>query len=257
MNIGFNSNNISMMSSMVGIPHKAADGAKQISKESGSSSSRVGESSEGAGEGGSAEVEEESSASSGVRNKQASNKSQRAQQQSTARVSRKRVSDETVLDTKNKAGETAESKETGKAVAPKQAQKTAGTTTLDNAKQIQYSFSKTMDEANAGNETKQRPEVQRKKFAQNLRKWVDVEYKQYVKDSNPLYSRRNLREILNALGNFEAKTNKSSKKDDAKNNSEVSFSSFNKYNVTQATKTLHIFDEIQVPDNYEAFELVA
>ncbi len=257
MNIGLNSNNISMMSSMVGIPHKAADGAKQISKESGSSSSRVGESSEGAGEGGSAEVEEESSASSGVRNKQASNKAQRAQQQSTARVSRKRVSDETVLDTKNKAGETAESKEAGKTVAPKQAQKTAGTTTLDNAKQIQYNFSKTMDETNAGTETKQRPEVQRKKFAQNLRKWVDVEYKQYVKDSNPLYSRRNLREILNALGNFEAKTNKSSKKDDAKNNSQVSFSSFNKYNVTQATKTLHIFDEIQVPDNYEAFELVA
>ena len=31
-----NANNISMMSSMVGIPHKAADGAKQITKESGS-----------------------------------------------------------------------------------------------------------------------------------------------------------------------------------------------------------------------------
>ena len=258
MNVGVNNaNNISMMSSMVGIPHKAADGAKQIAKESGSNLNKLGESSEGAGEGGSGEVEEESSSSAGVRRQQAASRAQRQQQSSSARVARKRVSDDTVLDTKNKAGESAESKEAGKPAVAKQAPKTTGTATLDNAKQIQYSFSKTMEETNAGNEAKQRPELQRKKFAQNLRKWVDVEYKQYVKDSNPLYSRRNLREILNALGNFESKTNKSNKKDDAKNNSEVSFSAFNKYNVTQATKTLHIFDEIQVPDNYEAFELIA
>ena len=251
-----NANNISMMSSMVGIPHKAADGAKQITKESGSNLNKLGEASEGSGEGGSGEVEEESSAA-GARRQQATNKAQRQQQSSTARVARKRVSDDTVLDAKNKAGESAESKEAGKPAVAKQAPKTTGTATLDNAKQIQYSFSKTMEETNAGNEAKQRPELQRKKFAQNLRKWVDVEYKQYVKDSNPLYSRRNLREILNALGNFESKTNKSNKKDDSKNNSEVSFSAFNKYNVTQATKTLHIFDEIKVPDDYEAFELIA
>lgn len=257
MNLGITSNNISMMSSMVGIPHKAADGAKQITKESGSNSNRIGESSEGVAEGGSGEVEDDEAASSGVKKQQTSSKAQRNQQSSASRVSRKRVSDETVLDTKNKTGETSESQEAKKPVATKQAQRTVATGALDNAKQIQHSFSKTLDETNAGNEAKQRPELQRKKFAQNLRKWVDVEYKQYVKDNNPLYSRRNLREILNALGNFEAKTNKTSKKDDAKNNSQVSFSAFNKYNVTQATKTLHIFDEIQVPDNYEAFELVA
>ena len=162
MNLGINSNNISMMSSMVGIPHKAADGAKQITKESGSSSNRIGESSEGVAEGGSGEVEEEEASSSGVK-KQQTSKAQRNQQSSASRVSRKRVSDETVLDAKNKAGEAEGTKEAKKPVAPKQAQRTAGPGVLDNAKQIQHSFSKTLDETNAGSEAKQRPELQRKK----------------------------------------------------------------------------------------------
>lgn len=248
-------NTISMMSAMVGIPHNT-DGAKQISKDNQSlnklnsaaaeaGSVEGGESGEGSGEEvGSEYIKKQSSPQSG--------KTQRAQ---TAHVERRQVSEETVADTK-------QAEQGTEAQAADKTAKTAKSTALkgsmfDTSKQIQFHFNKQMDETQANQDTKNRPDIQRKKFAQNLKKWVDVEYKQYVKDNDPLYSRRNLREILQALGDSDVKTKKTGKKDDASGKNEISFSSFNKYNISQATNTLKIFDEIQLPDNYEAFELVA
>lgn len=249
-------NNISMMSAMVGIPHNT-DGAKQITKESQSNTvlDNKLDYTEGAeGEGAAAEADE--AGSEYIRKKPQTQNAGKAHKNQANRVGRKMVSDETVTDTKNKTGETAEAKQAENAAKTAKSAKMSSTM-FDTSKQIQFSFNKTMDEAQAGQETKTRPDIQRKKFAENLKKWVEVEYKQYVKDNDPLYSRRNLREILQALGDTEVKGKKNGKKDDSTGKSEVSFSSFNKYNIDKASSTLKIFEEIQVPDDHTPFELVA
>lgn len=259
MNLNVSNNNISMMSAMVGIPHNTG-GAKQVSKEGGQTGTVSDRGFDFAEEG---INESESDGSEYIKKKTPDTKgsqnakgAQQAHQSRTNQTQQKLVSDQTVADSKG-TEDTAEAKNAEAAKNTAKSAKTTGMSGLDNSKQIQFSFNKTLDEAQAGQETKQRPEIQRKKFAENLKKWVEVEYKQYVKGNDPLYSRRNLREIMQALGDTEVKSKKTGKKESSADKNEVSFSAFNKYNINQASNTLKIFEEIQVPDDHSFFELVA
>lgn len=256
MNLNVSSNNISMMSAMVGIPHNAG-GAKQVSKEGGQTGTVADRGFDFAEEGinesdsdGSEYIKKHTPDTKGTHNAHS------AQQSRSNKLQQKLVADQTVADSKG-AEESSEAKNAEVSKNTAKTLKSSGMSGLDNSKQIQFSFNKTLDEAQSGQETKQRPEVQRKKFAENLKKWVEVEYKQYVKGNDPLYSRRNLREIMQALGDTEVKSKKTGKKESSADKNEVSFSAFNKYNINQASNTLKIFEEIQVPDDHTFFELVA
>ncbi|MDQ7822811.1 MAG: hypothetical protein RDV48_08470 [Candidatus Eremiobacteraeota bacterium] len=133
---------------------------------------------------------------------------------------------------------------------------------LDTSSQIQHSFQKMQEQQlqqqSANNQAKMRPDVQRKIFAENLRKWVDVEYKQFVKQNDPLYTRRNLREILQALGDQDTQTKKTkSSSTDSLGKNSVQYSRYNKYNITQASKAMRIFEEIPSNIDNVDYDLVA
>lgn len=135
-------------------------------------------------------------------------------------------------------------------------QETKGKLLLDTSSQIQHRFQKyqmLQQQQQASTQKRLKPDVQRRIFAENLRKWVDVEYKQFVKNNDPLYTRRNLREILQALGEQESPTAKKAKMDrDVAGKSKTQYTKYNKYNITQASKALRIFEEI--PSNIEHLE---
>ncbi len=250
-------NTISMVSSMVGVPHSSG-GAKQIAKDqaqSEKSSLDRDASVDGEGEEGVSEGEESSYHKPKAQAGQA-NSAQSKQQ--AAAASRRRISEETLV--KNES-EDSKTEETGKTAQAGQAGKSSstaaqkGTGFLDTSRLIQQKFTETKEAQQ--DSAKQRPDVQRKQFAENLKKWVQLEYNQYSKGTDPLYTRRNLREILNALGDQNTKTQKTSSKEDSTGKSQVGFSKFNKYNITQASNALRIFEEIPSPEDNLSYDLVA
>lgn len=102
------------------------------------------------------------------------------------------------------------------------------------------------------------PDVQRKVFINNLRKWVDLEYQQYIKSDTALYTRRNLREILQALGEQETSNiRRTSARKRNLSDTKVEFSNYNRYNVDQASKVLKIFEEVETPRQELQYDLVA
>lgn len=176
--------------------------------------------------------------------------------QSADAVQRRVVSEEQVKDTDgSKATEGAA--KSGK--APTTAKSGKSPLLYDTSRFIQHNFQETA--AAQQQPAKLRPDIQRKQFAENLRKWVQLEYSQFTKNADPLYTRRNLREILNALGDSDSKTNKYSSKEDSVGKNKIGFSKFNKYNITQASQALKLFEEINSPEsemqNLSELDLVA
>lgn len=89
-------------------------------------------------------------------------------------------------------------------------------------------------------------EFHKKQLLNNMKKMVDIEYKQYVKDNDPLYTRRNLREILQALGDQDSpKTRKTwSERDKNSVGKEVKCSSnYNRLNISKMANTMYMLDQ--------------
>ncbi|MHB2019233.1 MAG: hypothetical protein ACYCW6_19970 [Candidatus Xenobia bacterium] len=118
---------------------------------------------------------------------------------------------------------------------------------FDTGRQIQLQYSnqagRTPSQANYQNPAEQAL-AQKERFLRSFKSLVENEYNQYVKSDDALYSRKNLREILAALGDqdslFSRKDTKT-KKDDKNNLG--SLKGYNKLNQRLAGRTLHIFDE--------------
>ncbi|MHC9540224.1 MAG: hypothetical protein AB9903_11960 [Vulcanimicrobiota bacterium] len=238
-------NNIAMMSSMVGVPQQSTQ-TKQANKEldSGQQISDLdkGEESQEA-EKDAPQLKNQGQQSEGVARQQAKS------------VQRRFVAEEYKQEQKAKGAESELTQDLQHLDSSKTQQQ--GRVMLDTSSQIQHKFQKVLTQQQPTNQNRMKPDIQRRQFADNLRKWVDVEYKQFVKQNDPLYTRRNLREILSALGDQDpsAKKTKSSDRDTSKTT--VQFSKFNKYNITQASKAMRIFEEI--PSNLDNidYDLVA
>lgn len=99
---------------------------------------------------------------------------------------------------------------------------------------------------------------QLKRFLANLRQYVNLEYKQYTKSELSLYSRRNLREILSALGHqTKAFDNKAAKERRRQQTGGVS-RRYNKHYAARASKSLKLFNEDPMQDpSYDPFEMIA
>jgi len=98
---------------------------------------------------------------------------------------------------------------------------------------------------------------QLKKFLSNLREYVNLEYKQYGSQQNSLYSRRNLREILTALGyQTKAFDNKTAKDRNKRNSGVTNLKSYNKHYEIRARKSLKLFNEDPMQDQ-DPFDMVA
>lgn len=238
-------NNIAMMSSMVGVPQQSTQ-TKQVNKEldSGQQISDLdkGEESQEA-EKDAPQLKNQGHQSEGVARQQAKS------------VQRRFVAEEYKQEQKAKGAESELAQDLQHLDSSKTQQQ--GRVLLDTSSQIQHKFQKVLTQQQPNTQNRMKPDIQRRQFADNLRKWVDVEYKQFVKQNDPLYTRRNLREILSALGDQDpsAKKTKSSERDTSKTT--VQFSKFNKYNITQASKAMRIFEEI--PSNLDNidYDLVA
>ncbi len=249
MNVNMH-NNIAMMSSMVGIPQHAGQ-TKQVNKDL-DQGKQITETDK------SEEPKEHDKERSNVQNQ--GNKPQGAAKHQAQSVQRRFIAEDRQEEkkTKGKEGSDIESQD----LLAKQ--ETKGKLMLDTSSQIQHRFAKfqtlqAQQQQQAAAQKKLKPEIQRRIFADNLRKWVDVEYKQFVKQNDPLYTRRNLREILQALGEQESPTTKKTKMDrgDAAGKNKTQYTKYNKYNITQASKAMRIFEEI--PSNIDNidYDLVA
>ncbi|MCD4786287.1 MAG: hypothetical protein K8T10_20885 [Candidatus Eremiobacteraeota bacterium] len=115
-------------------------------------------------------------------------------------------------------------------------------------------------QSRVSNDTPQQPQTQHqqlKKFLSNLRQYVNLEYKQYGSQNNSLYSRRNLREILTALGHqTKAFDNKTSKDRNKRNSGVSNLKSFNKHYEAKARKSLKLFGN-EHKENEDPFDMVA
>jgi hypothetical protein len=136
---------------------------------------------------------------------------------------------------------------------------------LDNASRIGLMYQQAQRKKNAeqGPLNNDRPaqsqQGQLKNFLGNLRKFVKTEYDQYTKTEISTYNRRNLREILGALGdNVKTFDDKAAKdRRDRQVNGDVK-KAYNKHYAATASKNLKLFNEDPMQDpNYSALELTA
>jgi|GEM_PF-972054 len=239
-------NTIAMMSSMVGVPQQSTQ-TKQVNKDLDSSQQILdldkGEESQET-EQDAPQLKNQGQQSEGVARQQAKS------------VQRRFVAEDYKQEQKAKGAESELSQDLQHLDSSKTQQQ--GRVMLDTSSQIQHRFQKvlTQQQQQPNTQNRMKPDVQRRQFADNLRKWVDVEYKQFVKQNDPLYTRRNLREILSALGDQDP-SSKKVKSDRDTSKTTVQFSKFNKYNITQASKAMRIFEEI--PSNIDNidYDLVA
>jgi hypothetical protein len=245
MNVNMQSN-ISMMSSMVGIPQQTGQ-TKQVNKDL-DQGQQITDTDKTEG------TREQDKEKSNVQNQ--GGKTQGVAKHQTHAVQRRFVAEDHQEEKKTKEGKSdIESQD----LLSKQ--ETKGKLMLDTSSQIQHRFAKfqmLQQQQQATNQKRLKPEIQRRVFAENLRKWVDVEYKQFVKQNDPLYTRRNLREILQALGEQESPQAKKTKLErDTAGKNKTQYTKYNKYNITQASKAMRIFEEI--PSNIEHldYDLVA
>jgi len=237
-------NNIAMMSSMVGVPQQNTQ-TKQVNKDL-DSTKQVLDMDKGE------ESNEMDKEAPQLKNQQGGHQSESVARQQTKSVQRRFVAEDYKQEQKAKGPESEMSQDLQHLESKQQ-----GRVMLDTSSQIQHKFQKVLTQQQQPNtQNRMKPDVQRKQFADNLRKWVDVEYKQFVKQNDPLYTRRNLREILSALGDQDP-SSKKVKSDRDNSKTTVQFSKFNKYNITQASKAMRIFEEI--PSNLDTidYDLVA
>jgi hypothetical protein len=238
-------NNIAMMSSMVGVPQQTGD-TKKVNKDL-DQGQQVSETDKPE------ESQEQKKDNANVNNQ--GNKAENVGRQQARQIQRRYVAEDTKQELKSEGKEAPEQMQD----LPGQ-QKTKGVM-LDTSAQIQFKFQKFVGQQQqmqqANNQAKMKPDVQRKQFAENLRKWVDVEYKQFVKQNDPLYTRKNLREILSALGEQEGPQGKKTSRDRETGKNTVQFSKFNKYNITKASQAMRIFEEIPSNLDNADYDLVA
>lgn len=106
------------------------------------------------------------------------------------------------------------------------------------------------------NNNQQTQQGRLRSFLSNLRQYVDMEYKQYGSTDNSLYSRRNLREILSALGHeTKAFDNKAKKDRKDRTSGAAGIKSYNKNYEIRARKNLKLFQED--PMSQDPFNMVA
>ncbi len=177
-----------------------------------------------------------------------------------------------VSDTGNaksaKDAQTKDTKQVIKQEEPKSQEKpqdNAPKAPVDNASRIGLMYQQKMrkQKSQQGKVNNDQPAAQQnrlKSFLGNLKKMVKLEYQQYTKPEISPYSRRNLREVMSALGeNVKAFDNKSLKDRKDRQNSNVSNLKFyNKHHASRASRHLKLFhgDPMQDP-NYDPFEMIA
>jgi len=106
--------------------------------------------------------------------------------------------------------------------------------------------------------TNQPQQKQLRSFLSNLKEYVALEYKQYGTTENSLYSRRNLREILSALGHeTKAFDNKAAKDRKDRTTNVAGAKSYNKNYEVKARHNLKLFTEDPMQQNSVPFDMVA
>jgi hypothetical protein len=109
------------------------------------------------------------------------------------------------------------------------------------------------------NQQQQQQQGQMKRFLANVRDFVKTEYKQYTRPEISPYSRRNLREILSALGDevkaFDNKIGKD-RRDRQRGVDDDKF--FNRHYAVNASRNLKLFtDDPMMDGSYEPMEMIA
>ena len=135
-----------------------------------------------------------------------------------------------------------------------------GEALLDTTAQIHHQFMKQRASMKQQPATLSKPEqarVQRQNYAKNVKDMAELELKQYVKDSNPIYTRKGLREIIQVLGEFEDPCTKQSKSNREKEKSRLAFKNYNEGNINKASKTMRMFEEIPSDRGNESYDMVA
>jgi hypothetical protein len=136
---------------------------------------------------------------------------------------------------------------------------------LDNASRIGLMYKSQQrqeaqrSEGRVQNDNNNQPQQkQLRSFLSNLKEYVSLEYKQYGTTENSLYSRRNLREILTALG-YETKAfdNKISKDRKDRTSAVSNTKSYNKNYEIKAQNSLKLFTEDPMQQNSVPFDMVA
>lgn len=172
----------------------------------------------------------------------------------------------------NKDAKKAQTKDTEAAKRAQQAgegedtQQAKAKVPLDNASRIGLMYQQAVRKKNAqkervasDNRAAQNQQGRLKNFLGNLRKYVKLEYQQYTKPEISTYSRRNLREILGALGdNVKAFDNKAQK--DRRDRIDITDGpkGYNKHYAATASRHLKLFNEDPMQDpNYNPFEMIA
>jgi len=244
-------NNIAMMSSMVGVPQQTGQ-TKQVANKDLDQGKQVSE----------ADKAEEAAEHSKDKNETAAaNAGAGKAEHSSARQQARSVQRRYVAEDYKQEKAESKTENSSELDQPGQTQGTGKGkgVMLDTSSGIQLKFNKfvAQQQTEASQQTRMKPDIQRRQFASNLQKWVDVEYKQFVKSNDPLYTRRNLREILSALGDQDPSVKKNRFDKDSVGKNSIAFSKYNKHNITQASKAMRIFEEI--PSNLDNmdYDLVA
>jgi hypothetical protein len=138
---------------------------------------------------------------------------------------------------------------------------------LDNASRIGLMYQQQMrkqqkkgqQESRVGKDGPPPQQQQMKRFLANVREFVKTEYKQYTRPEISPYSRRNLREILSALGEeVKAFDNKIGKDRRDRQKGVEDNKSFNRHYAATASKNLKLFADDPMMDlNYEPVEMTA
>lgn len=133
---------------------------------------------------------------------------------------------------------------------------------LDNTARINWQFQQNQANAtaNAADNPAQSPDAQKKQFLTRLKGMVNLEYQQYVKSDTALYSRRNLREIMSALGeNHDPNVDKLNNQDSRGQQNQVPGEpeGYNKFNQMRASKSLQVLHQYQQEPPQDQLSLVA
>jgi len=134
---------------------------------------------------------------------------------------------------------------------------------LDNTARMNWEFQANQkSQASEGETPQTSPQVQKRQFLTRLKGMVDLEYQQYVKSDTALYSRRNLREIMSALGGQEDPNLRKLESEDrsSKETNEAppgELEGYNKFNQMRAANSLRILHEHQQQPPQDQLSLVA
>lgn len=165
-----------------------------------------------------------------------------------------------------KKKETDQSQQTQHAPQEEGADKAQTNVPLDNASRIGLMYQQKMRRQRAkkgrvqNDRGPQSQQTRLKGFLSNLKKAVKLEYQQYTKTDISTYSKRNLREILTALGDGVKSFDDKAAKDrrDRQNSNGVGKKFYNRHYAATASKRLKLFNEDPMQDpNYSPFEMIA